>query len=98
MALLSLAILNLTRKRTFESFKTFMEGNPEKILRDNLYTMVYMILLLIITTVPAVLVAVNCNKENPIGYGILAFIFSDIYLLQWSIKKFVLKYPDYCPL
>ena len=98
MALLSLAILNLTRKRTFESFKTFMEGNPEKILRDNLYTMVYMILLLIITTVPAVLVAVNCNKENPIGYGILAFIFSDIYLLQWSIKKFVLKYPEYCPL
>jgi hypothetical protein len=73
-----------------------MEGNPEKILRDNLYTMVYMILLLIITTVPAVLVAVNCNKENPIGYGILAFIFSDIYLLQWSIKKFVLKYPEYC--
>tara|TARA_B100000212_G_C27324069_1_gene511556 strand:+ start:252 stop:548 length:297 start_codon:yes stop_codon:yes gene_type:complete len=98
MALLSLAILNLTRKRTFESFKTFMEGNPEKILRDNLYTMIYMILLLIITTVPAVLVAVNCNKENPIGYGILAFIFSDIYLLQWSIKKFVLKYPEYCPL
>ncbi len=98
MALLSLAILNLTRKRTFESFKTFIEGNPEKILRDNLYTMVYMILLLIITTVPAVLVAINCNKENTIGYGILAFIFSDIYLLQWSIKKFVLKYSEYCPL
>ena len=98
MALLSLAILNLTRKRTFESFKTFIEGNPEKILKDNLYTMIYMILLLIITTVPAVLVATNCNKNNPIGYGILAFIFSDIYLLQWSIKKFVLKYPNYCPL
>ena len=98
MALLTLAILNLTRKRTFESFKTLIEGNPQQILRDNLYTMVYMIILLIVTTVPAVLVATNCNKNYPILYGILAFLFSDIYLLQWSIKKFVLKYPDYCPL
>ena len=61
--------------------------------------MVYMVLLFTITTIPAVLVAINCNKDRPILFGILlAFLFSDIYLLQWAIKKFVIKYPDYCPL
>ncbi len=98
MSVLSLAILNLSRKRTLESFKTFLEGNHDKILRDNLYTMIYMIILILITTIPAVLVATNCNKDNRVLYGILAFLFSDIYLLQWSIKKFVLKYPEYCPI
>tara|TARA_Y100001936_G_C15575580_1_gene409385 strand:+ start:255 stop:551 length:297 start_codon:yes stop_codon:yes gene_type:complete len=98
MSLLSLAILNLSRKRALESFRTFIEGSPDQILKDNLYTMIYMIIILLVTTIPAVLVATNCNKDSRVLYGILAFIFSDIYLLQWSIKKFVLKYPDYCPL
>jgi hypothetical protein len=98
MSLLSLAILNLSRKRALESFRTFLEGSPDQILRDNLYTMIYMIIILLVTTIPAVLVATNCNKDSKVLYGIVAFLFSDIYLLQWSIKKFVLKYPDYCPL
>lgn len=98
MSLLSLAIFNLSRKRALESFKTFLEGSSDQILKDNLYTMGYMIILLLVTTIPAVLVATNCNKDSKIMYGIVAFLFSDIYLLQWSIKKFVLKYPDYCPI
>jgi hypothetical protein len=98
MSVLTLAILNLARKKTIESFKTFLEGNHDKILRDNLYTMIYMIILILITTIPAVLVATNCNKDSKVLYGILGFLFSDIYLLQWSIKKFVLKYPEYCPI
>jgi hypothetical protein len=98
MSLLSLAIFNLSRKRALESFRTFLEGSPDQILRDNLYTMIYMIIILLVTTIPAVLVATNCNKDSKVLYGIVAFLFSDIYLLQWSIKKFVLKYPDYCPL
>jgi len=98
MSLLSLAIFNLSRKRALESFKTFLEGNPDQILKDNLYTMAYMIILLLVTTIPAVLVATNCNKQNKAMYGIIALFCSDIYLLQWSIKKFVLKYPEYCPI
>lgn len=98
MSLLSLALLNLTRKKTLESFETFFEGDIDKMLLNNIYTMVYMVLLLLVTTIPAVLVAINCNKDRPIIFGIIAFVFSDIYLLQWSIKKFVIKYPDYCPL
>ena len=98
MSLLSLALLNLTRRKTLESFETFFEGDLDKMLLNNIYTMVYMVLLLLVTTIPAVLVAINCNKDRPILFGILAFLFSDIYLLQWAIKKFVIKYPDYCPL
>ena len=98
MSLISLGIFNLSRKRALESFKTFLEGNPDRILKDNIYTMSYMIILLLVTTIPAVLVATNCNKDYRVLYGIIAFFFSDIYLLQWSIKKFVLKYPNYCPL
>ena len=98
MSVLSLAMLNLSRKKTFESFKTFLEGNHDKILRDNIHTLMYMSILILITTIPAVLIATNCNKDSKVAYGILAFLFSDVYLLQWSIKKFVLKYPEYCPI
>ena len=98
MSVFSLALVKLITQRKLERFKTFFDGDLDKIFRDNLYTMMYMIILILITTIPAVLIATNCNKDSKVLYGIVAFLFSDIYLLQWSIKKFVLKYPDYCPI
>ena len=47
---------------------------------------------------PAVLVATNCNPNNKILYGIIGFFFSDLYLIQWSVKKFILKQANYCKL
>ena len=96
MSILSFTIFKLLNDQTKERFINFLEGNPDRIVRDNLYTIIYMVILVLVTTIPAVLVATNCNKDSPALYGIIAFLFSDIYLLQWSIKKFVLKYPDYC--
>ena len=98
MSVISLCILNLMRMRTLESFKNYLNGDVDKMIRDNLYTLIYSTLLLLVTTIPAVLVSINCNKTQPVRYGILAFLVSDIYLLQWSIKKFIMKYPDYCPI
>ena len=98
MSVLSLTILNRMRRKTLESFKSHLDGNMSKMVMDNMYTLIYMSFLLLVTTTPAVLVAINCNKKNQIGYGILAFLVSDIYLLQWAIKKFIIKYPNYCPL
>lgn len=98
MSVISLCILNLMRMRTLESFKNYLNGDVDKMIRDNLYTLIYITLLLLVTTIPAVLVAINCNKTQPVRYGILAFLVSDIYLLQWSIKKFIMKYPEYCPI
>lgn len=98
MSIISLTIFNLLRWKTLESFKTYELGDINQMIRNNIYTMTYITLLLLVTTIPAVLVAINCNKQNQIGYGILSFFLSDIYLLQWAIKKFIMKKPDYCPL
>jgi hypothetical protein len=89
MTLISLAMFQLAKKRTLESF------DKDDYMNNN-YTIFYMAILLLITAIPAVLVAVNCNKDKPILYGIVAFVFSDLYLLQWSIKKFIIRYPNYC--
>ena len=29
-------------------------------------------------------------------YVLIGFFFSDIYLIQWSIKKFIIKKQNYC--
>ncbi len=52
----------------------------KKFLTNNVYLMFYITLLLIVTALPAVLVAIECNKDNKILYGILAFSF------QWCIS------------
>ena len=39
MSLLSLALLNLTRKKNSKSFETFFEGDLDKMLLNNIYTM-----------------------------------------------------------
>jgi hypothetical protein len=47
-------------------------------------------------TIFAILVAVRCNPTNSIGFGILAAIFPEIYLIQWSARKYVFREPGYC--
>lgn len=54
--------------------------------------------LLIINIIPAFLLAINCNPEHKIFYGILALLFSDVYLFQWAVRKFILKEKNYCKL
>ena len=41
-------------------------------------------------------IAVKCNPKNPIGYGLLALIFSEIYLFQFLVRKFIVKEKGYC--
>ena len=96
MVLVSSLIMIMNNRKILENFKNILDNNKEKIIFDNVYIISFMTLLLIVTTIPAVLVAIHCNKTKPIRFGILAFLFSDIYLLQWSIKKFVIKTPGYC--
>ena len=63
---------------------------------NNIYIILFITLILLCTTMPAVLVAINCNPNNKILYGLIGFFFSDLYLIQWSIKKFILKQANYC--
>ena len=47
-------------------------------------------------TICAILVAINCNPGNKLIYGILAFFFSEIYLIQFVIRKYLFKERGYC--
>jgi hypothetical protein len=96
MVVLSSAIIILNNSKVLDNFKN-MESRGT-LIKNNVFILIYISLLLLVTALPAVLVAVNCNKENKLTYGLLAFLFSDIYLLQWAIKKFILNIPGYCKL
>ena len=65
-------------------------------LTNNIYIIIFISFVLLCTTMPAVLVALQCNPNNKILYGLIGFFFSDIYMIQWSIKKFILKKENYC--
>lgn len=92
----STSLLLLNNIKTLDSFNNL--DNVSRTIENNAYIIAYISLLLFFTALPAVLVSVNCNKDNKILYGFIAFIFSDLYLLQWSIKKFIIKDPEYCKL
>ena len=52
------------------------------------------LLFLMFSVVPAMLIASNCSNNN-IGHLILAFLFSDVYVFHYSIRKFVFR-DGYC--
>lgn len=94
MVVLSTSILLLNNSTIVNNLNNVK--NNSKMLSNNAYIMIYLSMLLIVTALPAVMVAINCNPNNQILYGLIAFLFSDIYLLQWAIKKFILKNENYC--
>ena len=94
MVVLSTSILLLNNSTIINNIEN--TENKFRLLTNNAFIIFYMTLLLIVTALPAVLVAINCNKDYKVMYGIFAFFFSDIYLLNWAIKKFILKTPKYC--
>ncbi len=96
MVVLSSAIIILNNSKVVDNFKNIK--NRSSLIKNNVFILIYLTLLLLVTALPAVLVAVNCNKDNKLMYGMLGFLFSDIYLLQWAIKKFILNIPGYCKL
>jgi hypothetical protein len=46
-------------------------------------------LVICMNAIPAVLVAVNNNPKQKLLYGVIGLLISDLYLLQWSIRKYV---------
>ena len=96
MVLLTTAIVLLNNRRVIDNFINI--DDSVKTINNNIYIITYIGILLLFTTIPAVLVAINCNKNSKLLYGSLGFLFSDVYLIQWSIKKFILKQKNYCNL
>ena len=57
----------------------------------------FICILVLLTVVPAVIIAVSCNKgTQAILSGIVAFFFSDIYLFNYALRKFVYNEKGYC--
>ena len=69
-------------------YETFIVKNPA------VNWVVSIIIIAIVIT--AILIALRCNPDNKFAYGLLAFLFSEIYLLQFVIRKYLLKEKDYC--
>tara|TARA_Y100000590_G_scaffold401357_1_gene486152 strand:+ start:443 stop:763 length:321 start_codon:yes stop_codon:yes gene_type:complete len=84
------------RERERENFKSGDDKKASPSLIVNAINIVFFILAVVLAVVPAVLVAQRCNPELKVRYGILAFFFSDIYIFQWAIRKFVMNEPEYC--
>ena len=89
----------LARKYLENDSENFKSGDDKKAspsLLVNAINIVFFILAVVLAVVPAVLIARQCNPEFKVRYGILAFFFSDIYIFQWAIRKFVMNEPEYC--
>ena len=80
----------------YEGFKSSEDKKEQPSLIVNAINIVFFILAVVLAVVPAVLIARQCNPEFKVRYGILAFFFSDIYIFQWAIRKFVVNEPEYC--
>ena len=53
--------------------------------------------ILLVICIFAVITAVKCNPNNKFWMGLLAAIFSEIlFIIQFAIKKYALKDPNYC--
>jgi hypothetical protein len=53
-------------------------------------------IIIIAIVITAILIAFRCNPENKLAYGFIAFLFSEIYLIQFCIRKYLIKEKNYC--
>jgi len=56
----------------------------------------YVVIVGLIVWIGVIVMAVRCNPQNEAGYGILAAVFSGVYLAQWLVKRVMLKQDGYC--
>ena len=51
---------------------------------------------ILMNVIPALLIAYNCNKNFKILHLIVAFIFSDVYVFIYAVRRFVYNDKKYC--
>ena len=57
---------------------------------------ILIIILIIICTLPAIVIAIKCNPKSPVIMGIIAFFFDRIYLFQHVVRKYLMREKNYC--
>jgi len=74
----------------FETFRGMVSG-------DTRYSGSFLFMLFaLFFVIFAIVLAIRCNPNHEFAYGLLAFLFSEIYLIQFFIRKFVIKEKNYC--
>lgn len=48
--------------------------------------------------ITAIVLALNCNATKKFWPVVGAFFFPEIYLIQFGVRKYLIKEPGYCPL
>tara|TARA_Y100000385_G_C12781471_1_gene503689 strand:+ start:168 stop:491 length:324 start_codon:yes stop_codon:yes gene_type:complete len=51
---------------------------------------------ILINVIPALLIALNCNHDYKIAHLIVAFIFSDVYVFVYAVRRFIYNDKKYC--
>jgi hypothetical protein len=85
-----------------ENFKKSLSVNNARTYQEsvvsNVLTFTFLIVLILISVVPAITIAVNCNRGmlRTSLITVFAFFLSDIYLCNYAIRRYWLKEPGYC--
>ena len=82
-----------TFKKSLISVSSNSETQRKNIIKNILWFCIILVFILF-NVVPAMLISFECNNKSPI-HLILAFLFSDIYVLHYTYRKFVLR-DNYC--
>jgi hypothetical protein len=80
--------------KEFRDERKVNENDYKHTTIENILWYCILLLFLLFNVVPAVLIAFNCNKNN-IGHLIISFLFSDIYVFNYTLRKYVFR-DGYC--
>jgi len=75
----------------FETFQGMMTADRSKYV-GNFLAYLFMIFVVVL----AIILAVRCNPNHELVYGFIAFLFSEIYLIQFFIRKYIIQEKEYC--
>ena len=64
--------------------------------KDIILNYPYWLLGLVFIIVLAIIIAVRCNPDNKVAYAFIAMLFSEIYLIQFFIRKYIIQEKNYC--
>ena len=101
--LLASKLADTSKLETFKSSMKIKDNNVttdvyNKSVLNSSLSFIILTVLILINVIPALLIAYNCSKSN-MSKGInmgLAFLFSDIYLFYYTMRKYVYKDKNYC--
>ena len=78
-------------KPIYETFDNFVGSENIRGI-GGLFISLFLIFIIIL----AIILAVRCNPNNQFAYALIAFLFSEIYLIQFFIRKYIIQEKNYC--